>query len=174
MSCAFSCSFIPFFARRNGRTVTVTVWRSARASYWPQTSEGGKWRQALMTTEVQKTAPSRHEKGATVLPSLTGPPSQDERHRPGLGLGQLTDESAGFLRPTPTHLGGQGHQASSSVAPHVQDRFAPSVDEPEPLPHHRDRRTDGEVPQPHGWRTRAWCRSPIGHHLSVASHQQRP
>ena len=54
--------------------------------------------------------------GPTVLPSLTGPTSQNTRHRPGLGLCQLAHERTGFLRPAPTNLGSEDHQASSSVA----------------------------------------------------------
>ena len=52
-----------------------------------------------------------------MLPRLTCTTSQHPRHCPGFGLGQLTDKSTGFVRPTASHLGGQHHQPRATLSP---------------------------------------------------------
>ena len=56
--------------------------------------------------------------------------------------------------------------------PRVQDRFAASVDEPKPVPRHRDLHTNGVAHRPYGWERRAWCRSPFW--APPKSGKQRP
>ena len=44
-------------------------------------------------------------------------PANTPRHHLGFGLGQLTDKSTGFVRPTASHLGGQYHQPRATLSP---------------------------------------------------------
>ena len=134
----------------------------------------------MTTTEVEGTIPSEptaerpaktqqtrgHSRmpteSPTVLPSLTGPPWPSP-------IGSRTHG----LPPTSAHqLQRRGPQGELVCGQQVQGKCLRR--RAEQVPRHPRLRTDGEAAHLLGLATRAWCRSPIGHHRTEVNNQQQP